>query len=175
MKRLGSAMMVGVVAALVATSSAHAQAYFKLGAGAAIPVGDYGESTGTGLAAQGAVGFGSGMIGGRVSASYIRNSITGTDHNFRLIGAMADLVLSPSTSGKVAPYVLAGAGVQNGKSNQSGAPDAETKFAWNAGGGLEIRAGGIGLYLEGRFLSIRTEGSSSNLIPITAGVRLGGK
>lgn len=176
MKRLGSAMMVGVVAALVAGTATSASAqYVQIGAGVSIPMGDFGEGLGTGLAGQLAVGFGKAVVGGRLSTSYIRNSITDTDHSFRIIGAMADLVVAPRSSGKVAPYFIGGVGLQNGKSNQDGAGGGDTKFAWNAGAGLRIQAGGVGLFLEGRFLSIKMEGQTANMIPITAGVRLGGR
>jgi len=87
--------------------------------------------------------------------------------------AMADLTVSPRMTGKVAPYLLGGVGVQNGKSSVAGA-ESDTKFAWNAGAGLGLMAGSIGLFIEGRFLSINTEGAKTNLIPITVGIKLGG-
>ena len=175
MKRLTAAMMVGTIAVLVAGSAtAQARGYVQLGAGLAIPVGDYkDDGAKTGFIGQVAGGITSGMIGGRISGSYIRNGYEGFDVHTRFVGAMADLVVSPKTSGKAAPYVLAGAGFQNGKTS-GGISNGETKFAWNAGAGVGVRAGGIGLFLEGRFLSVRTSGASTNLIPITVGVRLGG-
>jgi outer membrane protein with beta-barrel domain len=178
MKRLTGAMMVGAVAMLVAgapgSANAQARGYVQLGPGVAIPVGDYKDAGAkTGWLAQVAGGVTSGVIGGRISGSYIRNGSEGSDEHIRIVGAMGDVTVSPRTAGKAAPYVLAGIGFQNGKSSLSGA-EGSTKFAWNAGAGVGVQAGGFGLFLEGRFLSVRTEGSSTNLIPITVGVRLGG-
>jgi outer membrane protein with beta-barrel domain len=178
MKRLTSALMIGSVAAFVAgapgSALAQARGYVQLGAGLAIPVGNYkDDGAKTGWVGQVAGGISSGMIGGRISGSFIRNGIEGTSEHNRLVGAMGDLVLSPKTSGKAAPYVLAGAGFQNGETS-GGISNGVTKFAWNAGAGIGVAAGGIGLFLEGRFLSVRTDGGSTNLIPITVGVKLGG-
>ena len=177
MKRL-TAAMVGAVALLVigAPTAAKAQArgYIMLGPGIAIPVGDYkDDGAKTGWLGQVAGGVSSGMIGGRINGSFIRNGIEGTDENVRILGAMADLAVSPRTSGKIGPYLLGGVGFQNGKNSTPGS-ESETKFAWNAGAGFVVQAGGIGIFVEGKFLSIRTAGSSTNLIPISAGIRWGG-
>jgi hypothetical protein len=145
-----------------------------VGGGLAIPVGDYKDAGGkTGWAAQIAAGLAHGMMGGRINATFMRNGFEGTDEHFRILGAMADFLVSPSTSGQIAPYFLGGIGFQNGKSSEEGAEGA-TKFAWNAGAGIGVKVGGLGIYVEGRFLSIRTSGASTNLIPITVGVLLGG-
>ena len=177
MKRL-TAAMVGAVALLVigAPSAATAQArgYIMLGPGIAIPVGDYkDDGAKTGWLGQVAGGVSSGMIGGRISGSFIRNGIEGTDEHVRLLGAMADLVVSPKTSGKAGPYLLGGIGLQNGKNSLPGS-EGETKFSWNAGAGVVVQTGSFGIFVEGRFLSVRTEGSSTNVIPITVGLRFGG-
>jgi outer membrane protein with beta-barrel domain len=173
-----TAAMVGAVALLVigAPTAAKAQArgYIMLGPGIAIPVGDYkDDGAKTGWLVQVAGGVSSGMIGGRINGSFIRNGIEGTSENVRILGAMADLVVSPRTSGKVGPYLLGGVGFQNGKNSTPGS-SGETKFAWNAGAGFVVQAGGIGIFVEGKFLSVRTPGSSTNLIPISAGIRWGG-
>ena len=115
------------------------------------------------------------MFGVRVDGSYGQHSgkTVGTTEvpKLKLIGALADVTVSPKMSGGVSPYVLAGAGVVNGKPEGG---DGDTKFAWNAGAGAKFKAGSLGLYLEARFLSVNTEGSKTNSIPITLGVRFGG-
>ena len=178
MKRLTRAVMVGTVALLVAGTPGSARAqfggYVQLGPGLAIPVGDYKDAgANTGWLAQVAGAITHGMMAGRISGTFMRNGFEGTDEHFRILGAMADFLLSPSTSGKAAPYILGGIGFQNGKSSLAGV-EGDTKFAWNAGGGVGVRVGGIGLFVEARFLSIRTSGASTNLIPISAGILLGG-
>jgi len=178
MKRFGSAVLLGAVAALVAglpgSAQAQARGYVMLGGGLAIPVGDYKDAGAkTGWLGQVAGGVTSGVIGGRISGSFIRNGAENSDEHVRILGAMADLTVSPKMTGKVAPYLLGGVGLQNGKSSVAGA-ESDTKFAWNAGAGLGLMAGSIGLFIEGRFLSINTEGAKTNLIPITVGIKLGG-
>jgi opacity protein-like surface antigen len=178
MKRFGTAILVGAVAALVAgfpsSAAAQARGYLLLGGGLSIPVGDY-KDTGakTGWLGQIAGGVTSGVIGGRINGTFMRNGFDTSSEHFRILGAMADVTISPKMTGKVAPYLLAGIGVQNGKSTTTGA-ESDTKFAWNAGAGLGLSAGSVGLFLEARFLSVNTPGNKTNLIPISAGIKLGG-
>ena len=172
MKAIVGAVVLGSV--LVAGSlNAQARGYIQLGGGVSIATGDLKDSGAeTGWLAQVAAGINpSGIIGGRVNGTYARHGFEGTSDNLRIIGAMGDVVLSPRMSGTAGVYALAGIGFQNGK--VTGGP-SETKFAWNAGGGVRLSVGSIGLFLEGRFLSISTEGAKTNTIPITAGIRLGG-
>ena len=176
MKR--SAMrIVGAVALLMAGSSWSAEAqlrgFAQLGGGLAIPVGDFkDEGAKTGWLGQVAGAVTYGMMGARISGTYMRNGFEGLDEHFRIVGAMADFMVSPSLSGSAAPYFLAGVGFQNGKSSFAG-DEGVTKFAWNAGAGIGIRVGGIGLFVEARYLSIRTAVDATNLFPITVGVLLG--
>ena len=179
MKRLTAAMLVGTLGLVLAGTprSAHAQArgYLQLGPGIGIPVGSYkddGAKTGWLAQIAGGITAPSGVLGGRVSGTYMRNGSTFAGVHDRIIGAMGDVVVSPKMQGSVAPYVLGGIGFQNGKSNVVGAASS-TKFAWNAGAGLAVKAGKVGVFVEGRFLSIRTD-RATNLIPISAGIRWGG-
>ena len=182
MKRLTTALMVGTLglalAGLPRTANAQARGYVLLGGGVAIPVGDFhdaGAKTGWLAQVAGGITAPSGVLGGRVNGTFSRNGFTDSDEHFRIIGAMGDLVVSPKMQGSIAPYVLGGVGFQNGKATDTGVTEnGVTKFAWNAGAGIGFRAGSIGIYLEGRFLSIRTPGSATNLIPISAGIRWGG-
>jgi len=178
MKRLTAAVLVGMAGLALAgvprSVSAQARGYVLLGAGLAIPVGDYhtaGAKTGWLGQVAGGITAPSGVLGGRVSGTFMRNGFTGSTEHFRIVGAMGDLVVSPKMKGSVAPYLLGGIGFQNGKATDEA---GLTKFAWNAGAGLGVRAGSVGVFVEGRFLSIRTPGVATNLIPISAGVRLGG-
>jgi len=169
---------LAIVAILLAGAAGAARAqvrgFGQVGGGLAIPVGDFKDSGAkTGWVAQAAAGIAHGMMGGRISGTFMRNSFEGTDEHFRILGAMADFLLSPSTGGQAAPYVLGGVGFQNAKASIATA-ESVTKFLWNVGAGVGVRVGSLGLYLEGRFLSIRTSGTSVNLIPITLGVLLGG-
>jgi len=182
MKRWTAALMVGTLGfALVGlphSAVAQARGYVLLGGGLAIPVGDFhdaGAKTGWLAQVAGGITAPSGVLGGRINGTFSRNGFTDSDEHFRIIGAMGDVVFSPKMKGSVAPYVLGGVGFQNGKATNTGTTEqGVSKFAWNAGGGLGFRAGSIGIFVEGRFLSIRTPGAATNLIPISAGIRWGG-
>jgi hypothetical protein len=172
MRRAIGAVVLGAVLAAGAPSLAGAQArgYVKLGGGVGMPMGHFGDHYDMGWMAQVAGGIGSGMIGGRVNGTYGQNGVKDGEGNLKIMGAMGDLVLTPNMGdGGVAPYVLGGAGFQSAKNGAS-----DTNFAWNVGAGVNLKLGGLGVYLEARYLSISTEGESSNMLPITAGVRIGG-
>lgn len=178
MKGMVGAVVLGGLLALSAPGAAEAQTrgYVGIGGGATIPIGDFGDGVKTGWLGQviGGVTLGSGMLGLRVNGTYGQHSDKGGgDGKVKLIGALGDVVVSPKMSGKAKPYVLAGAGMMNAKFSGGGVSESSTKFAWNAGAGLAL-GGKVGFYIEARFVSVKVEGSSSNMIPITAGVRLGG-
>ena len=76
------------------------------------------------------------------------------------------------------PYVIGGIGVYNldVKGNDViGNPNSETKFGINAGAGFDFKAGSAGLFIEGRFHDVFTDGSNVQFIPINVGVRFGGR
>jgi hypothetical protein len=182
MKRWTAALMVGslglALVGLPGSANAQARGYVLLGGGLGIPVGDYHkvELAKTGWLAQvaGGITAPSGVIGGRVNGTFMRNGFSdASGEHVRIIGAMGDVVVSPKMQGNIAPYLLGGLGFQNGKSSESGATGS-TKFAWNAGAGVGFRAGSIGVFVEARFLSISTDVVKTNLIPISAGIRWGG-
>lgn len=54
---------------------------------------------------------------------------------------------------------------------QQTASDSETKFGLNGGVGVELPLSGISAFGEVRFVSVFTEGSHLNYIPITVGIR----
>jgi hypothetical protein len=77
------------------------------------------------------------------------------------------------------PYLIGGGGIYNLKTTGSTTPGVilsggTTKFGINAGAGFDFKAGGAGLFVEGRFHDIFTSGSDVKFIPITVGIRFGG-
>ena len=80
------------------------------------------------------------------------------------------------------PYLIGGVGVYNFKTvggddvSLPGEGDTSTDFGLNAGAGFDIKAGGIGLFVEGRFHNVfaRRHVETAQFIPITVGIRLGG-
>jgi opacity protein-like surface antigen len=165
--------------ALAAPAAAQARGYVGFGAGLSLPTGDFGDGVKTGWLGQVIAGITgpSGMLGGRIDGMYVRHSWEGTaDGSTTLFGANADLVVSPgSGASKVRPYLLGGVGFFNGKDKVAGvSSDGETKFAFNVGGGLQVKAGSrMHVFLEGRYISVRTE-NAIGFIPISVGLRWGG-
>lgn len=174
---LGTGMLT---LALVAPAQAQARGYVGFGGGLSIPTGDFGDAYKMGWLGQVVAGITgpNGMLGGRIDGMYIRHSHDIVDGgSIQLLGANGDLVLSPgSADAKIRPYLLGGIGFFNVKPEQGSTEfDSQTKFAYNLGAGLRFGGGGrMSFFVEGRYLSISTEGNSTGLIPIAIGVRWGG-
>jgi opacity protein-like surface antigen len=85
----------------------------------------------------------------------------------------------PMTNSSLSPYLLGGLGMGNVKIGDLDIPGygtvpgaSETKIAFNFGAGFGIKAGeAMSIFVEGRFLSVLTEGESMSFIPLTAGIR----
>lgn len=171
MRAIGAVVLgVGLLASPLA---AQWRGHLQAGGGVAISTGVFKEDGGkTGWLGQVALGTTSpsGMIGGRVSVTYAQHNFASGTGSFKVAGAMGDVLVSPRMSGRAGVYALAGLGFQN---MRAGPGAQQTKFAWNAGLGGMIRARRLGIFVEGRFLSILTENQQTNTIPITAGVRFG--
>jgi hypothetical protein len=78
---------------------------------------------------------------------------------------------------KFRPYLIGGAGVYNLDVKGDDVPpgvESVTKFGLNGGAGFDFKAGAAGIFVEGRFHNVFTEGSNTNFIPLTVGVRFGG-
>jgi opacity protein-like surface antigen len=89
--------------------------------------------------------------------------------------------IKTSEESTVRPYIIAGGGVYNVKTTGSdnvgtvvGTDNSTTKFGINAGAGFDFKAGSAGLFIEGRFHDVFTDGPNLKFIPITVGVRFGG-
>lgn len=194
-----------VLASLVATAMAAAQgtsAQFGAGASLTIPIGDFhADANGDGFNAgwQGIAlvevrGRGS-PVGFRVDGTYGENSgndklnadLTAavgapTTAKIKLLGGTADVTYHfKGSSGGVAGYLVGGVGVYNVKlavtSGNVTADSSETKFAWNVGMGLSYAVGGAALFFEARYVDVAKSfgAAKTPFIPITAGVRFGGK
>jgi hypothetical protein len=180
MNRIARGVLVAGVVASVAASGAEAQArgYIGFGAGASVPTGDFGDGYKVGWLAQVVAGITgpTGVIGGRVNGSITRhNHDTLNDNTAKLVGAMGDLVFSPgSGDAKVRPYLLGGIGFQNRKLEEGQLENSVTELAFNFGAGISVATGRAKLFVEGRWLSVQTDPSTTNLIPISIGLRFGG-
>lgn len=181
MNRIVRGLLVAGVAASMTAGGAQAQArgYIGFGGGVSIPSGDFADGVSTGWLGQVVAGITgpTGKIGGRINGSYTRHSfdtLLDDDPNIRFIGVMGDVVFSPGQpDAKLRPYLLGGLGFQNGKDNTATA-EGKTNFAFNFGGGVNFAVGRMKLFIEGRWLSVRSDPASANMIPISAGLKFGG-
>lgn len=184
MKRMLHAAVALVLVSLVAASAAQAQtarANFFLGGGATIPTGDFGDAFKTGWNGVGGVNF---MLPGvpfgiRVDGMYSQNKVdaSGSDAKIKIFGGNADAVFAFGAPGSmVKPYVMAGVGMANVKFDDgAGFTNDETKFAFNGGAGVNFMMSSITIFVEGRYFTVNTSGSSTNYIPLSVGVKFGGR
>ena len=184
-------MLKGVAALALSTalfaSAAQAQTpvSFGLGGGVTLPLGDFGDAAKTGFHGTGLVEFqpASLPVGIRLDGTYHRIGFSDLQEdfagegNFQMITGTLNGVYTFQTSpdSKFHPYIIAGAGVYNFKANfEDFDDDSETKFGINGGAGFNMGMGSASIFVEGRFHNVFTEGSSTNFVPITLGVRFGG-
>jgi hypothetical protein len=183
-------MVVGAaLVASVGTAPAVAQggASFSLGGGLTLPLSDFGDAAGTGFHGLAAVSFvpANFPVGIQIDGMFHRLGVDDdpvfgdVDANFQIIQGTANAVYrfanSPDT--RVRPYLIGGVGIYNMKvtgDDVIGDPASESDFGINAGAGFDFVAGSVGLFVEGRFHNVFTDGNNTNFIPITVGVRLGG-
>lgn len=173
------AKMVAVALGLaVVAAPAQAQVTWNVGAGLALPSGDLGNAVKTGYGAAIGANFhpASMPIGFRIEAAYDRFSIKApSTDNIHFFSGTANVVYDIKTAGMLAPYLIGGIGMYNAGSSASGST-SETKFGFNVGAGLDYKLpSGIGIFLEGRYHSVKVTGGTDNFIPVRIGLRIGGK
>lgn len=186
--------MKGFVKGLVAfafiaaatTTTAQAQAAFNVGGGLTLPLGDFGDVSDMGFHGTAGVSFqpASLPVGIRVDGMYGMFSASedfagDADIGTRIISGTANAVYTFQTAetSTFHPYLIGGVGIYNFGLTGDDAPDVDgnTEFGINAGAGFNFAAGSsLNLFVEGRFHNVFTEGSSTNFIPLTVGLRFGG-
>ncbi|HKU60490.1 MAG TPA: porin family protein [Gemmatimonadales bacterium] len=156
---------------------------FSLGGGIDIPLGDFDNAAKTGWHGLAAVTFtpATWPVGIQIDGDYGRfPDDSPADVNLQMIYGTGNLVYRFQTSPESTfrPYLIGGGGVYNlkqtGNDVPSGFDDSTTKFGLNGGAGFDIKAGSASLFAEARFHNVFTEGSNTNFLPITVGVRFGG-
>ena len=173
MRRALRVMVIGLVGAVVAVSSASAQSpYVFLGGGGTFPMGHFKTSDEgkTGWAVQAGVGYDLSK-GAWVEAEGWYGSNKREGGTLDLLGGLAAVGYSFTPDKKVSPYVLAGAGIISGKTKPTGggASDTESKFAYSGAAGIGFNSSeSVHFWLEGRYLGAK----DFALIPVSVGVTL---
>jgi hypothetical protein len=172
---------------LLSAPALHAQgAEFSLGGGVGFPLGDFDDANKMGWHGLAGVSFvpEGWPVGIQIDGQYQQYRIDASESlkNRFLIGT-ANIVFKFKTSEESTfrPYLIGGPGVYNikatGEDDLGGLIDTDntvTDFGINAGAGFDFKAGGAGLFVEGRFHNVFSDPSNVRFIPITVGIRLGG-
>lgn len=189
MHAMRSVMVGAALVALAGVAPAMAQsgAKFSVGGGLTLPLGDFGDVSSTGWHGLAAVGFQPANlpVGFQVDAMYHRFGLEdapdGFDGNTQVIQGTANVVYTFTTAqaSTFHPYLIGGVGLYNSKPVGDDfqaivGDESSTDFGINAGAGFDFQAGAVGLFVEGRFHNVFSDGSDSNFIPITVGIRFGG-
>jgi len=171
-----SAVAVLVLSA-TATAAQAQSVTVGIGGGLTIPTGDFKTATKTGWHGLGNIGYGlSSGLGFRGDFYYGESKFKGgVSGKAKLTGGLANVTYEFQNAGSVKPYVIGSAGVFNTKGSASSGgvsiSGSETKFTFGGGAGVKFKAAPkASVFLEGRYLSVQTSGSSTNFIPVTLGV-----
>jgi opacity protein-like surface antigen len=179
MKRLMSMIAGAALATVLVVPTADAQAIgqtravtFGIGGGASLPVSDLGDAFDTGWHGQAMLGFNALGLQLRLDGMYHSLPESGHDHDLRVIAGVlnANFMLAPGAM--VQPYLSAGVGVYNlrlDEDDDEGDIDT-TEFGLNGGAGLRFNLAGLSTFVEARYHYIFTDGTASQLIPITVGI-----
>jgi outer membrane protein with beta-barrel domain len=149
---------------------------FGVGGGLTLPMGNYGDVDKAGWNLVGLIQFpiSHSPIHFRADAMYGQTSHKSGlgSGNTTLTGATADLLYHlGDRAAKVRPYILGGLGFYN--VDFGGTSSSESKLAFGLGGGILFGVGTMHAFLEGRYMSVQTSGSSINFLPISLGVMFG--
>jgi opacity protein-like surface antigen len=178
MKRIAfTALALGMVLTLVPQVATAQSFTFGVGGGITVPTGDFNTAAKLGWHGLGQLGYGlpSGL-GFRADFFYGENKFDGVSGKAKLAGGLGNVSYDFKTAGGVQPYVIGGAGAFNVKGSGGGASASETKFAFAGGGGLKFKAGSDShFYVESRYVSVQTSGSSTGFIPLSVGISFGTK
>lgn len=186
MKRRLVVWAVALSLALLQSAAAARPVKIGFGGGLSVPVSDAQDEFKNGfhgkamvkwdapvlpLALRGSVGY---------SQLDLKSLTPGVDDKGKILSGLANVSYGFPV-GPVKPYIIAGLGAFNVKTEVGGTSTSETKFGIDGGAGLEFKLGGIAGFVEGRLENIFTDqGLSSALgstqefktliIPVTFGI-----
>lgn len=169
---LAATVLVAAVAP-AASAQMYQSSRFGVKAGVGFPMDDLDDVADMGWHAGVHVNLpiGTGAVAVRVDGDYGRYDGEGLVDNVTLIGGMANLVLNAGSRSGWTPYAFGGVGMYNAKVESGPLETDDTEFAYNLGVGFDFGMGGASLFVEGRWLSIQTEGDATNTIPVVLGLR----
>lgn len=161
-------------------------AEFSLGGGLGFPLDEFDDSNKMGWHGLAAISFvpNGWPVGIQIDGQYQQYRIDASESlKDRFLIGTGNIVFKfkSSEESTFRPYLIGGGGVYNikatGTDDLGGLIDTDnsfTEFGINAGAGFDFKAGGAGLFVEGRFHNVFSDGPNVKFIPITVGIRLGG-
>ncbi len=172
LRSLATATVLVAAVSTAAEAQMESPTRFGVKAGIALPMGDFGDNAGLGIHVGGHLGMPlSGMFGLRFDADYGRYAGEGVVDNFTLLGGVANLMMNIETESAFKPYLLAGLGFYNLKAEAGGFESDVSELAFNVGAGYNFTLGNSNMFTELRFLSIQTDFTATNTLPIVIGLR----
>ena len=167
--RMLSRAALALAAIVLATPAVQAQASFSVAIGAALPMGDAADAVDLGYNATVGIGIKPPIapLGLRFEGFF--NSFeykSPIDASLRIMGVTANgtYTMMPQL------YAIGGVGMYNGKASTAGS-SSSTDFGINIGAGFNIPLTGFGTFVEARYHHVMTDGSATQFIPITFGIR----
>jgi hypothetical protein len=191
MKFLAKGVAALTLGMLMSTPGLKAQGVeFGLGGGVGVPLGNFDDTSKLGWHGLAELSFvpNGWPVGIQFDGSYQQFNLEDaaapagfSGLKTRLLVGTGNLVFKFKTSEESTfrPYLIGGAGVYNSKLTGQDDPSdilggGTTDFGLNAGAGFDIKAGSLGLFIEGRFHNVFTNGEDTKFIPVTLGLRFGG-
>jgi len=187
MRRLAMSLLAVAVGAGLSAARAEAQQAarfdFAVGGGVSVPTGNFDDAAKLGWHGMAAVRIlpQTLPVGFQVDGNFARLSDeSALDIKSQLIYGTGDVLYRFQTAEntRLRPYLIGGVGVYNLDLKGNDVPanvNSETKFGINAGAGFDFKAGTASLFAEGRFHNVFTDASDTQFVPITIGVRFGGR
>jgi hypothetical protein len=176
---LKRSLFIAALAAMALASlpfEARAQNPVQLGiaGGLALPMSDLSDLTDLGFNGTVTVGMTPALIplgiriDGAINQFAIKDDLG--DGDVRFLSLTGNLVYKiPGAT--VSPYLIGGAGLYNAKVEVAPfGSEAENKFGWNVGAGINMPLSGFSTFIEARYNQVQTEGESLKFIPITFGI-----
>lgn len=145
---------------------------FGVAGGAVLPTGDIADGLNTGLNGTVLVGFRPSMIplGIRLEGAYNHMGADGGGGNLHVTSVTGNFIYRfPSTT--VSPYAIGGAGWCQAAVTVTGfGTVSDSKFCWNAGGGIEMQLSSFQTFVEARYNKVQSDNGTIAYIPIVFGI-----
>jgi opacity protein-like surface antigen len=171
--------MIAVAGIAAASPVAQGQGYnpFQIGAsgGIAFPTGDLGITTNTGYNIAVVAGYKpqASPVSVRAEAAYNQFGRANGGGSINIPSFTGNVEYDLPLGMSFTPYAIGGAGLYRLSASfvGGGSTTAENDFGWNIGGGIKIPLStSFETFIEARYNSVNSNGSTATFIPVTFGI-----